>query len=224
MAPGTEPPSVRHTPRGKVIREKIVDAAVQLVSERGVNRTTVDEVRDAAGVSGSQMSHYFHDKRSLVRAVIARQSGTVLTMHERPELRDLDSFEALDRWAEVFVERLNRADCRGGCAFGALAGELIRADDETRMDLADGFDRWADLLRRGLTTMRDRGDLVPEADPDQLALGLLSVLQGGTLLAQLRRDVRPLRAAMNAMLARIRSFASDDAIRQATRNVADATK
>jgi TetR/AcrR family transcriptional regulator, transcriptional repressor for nem operon len=213
MDASTDPPPVRHTPRGQVIRERIVDAAVRLVFERGVARTNVDDVRDLAGVSGSQMSHYFHDKKSLVRAVIDKQADSVIAIHQLPELGNLDSFETLYRWAALFVERLRQQDCRGGCALGALAGELGQTDAEIRSDLADGFDRWSSLLRDGLAAMRDRGDLSSEADPDELALGLLSALQGGALLAQVRRDVEPVRASLNAMLARVRSFATDRAIR-----------
>jgi len=42
--------------------------------------------------------------------------------------------------------------------------------------------------------MRDRGQLVPAADPGQLATAMLAALQGG-LLAQIERSVRPLAAA-----------------------------
>jgi AcrR family transcriptional regulator len=219
MDAGTDLPTVSHTARGKVIRNRIVDAAVRLVSEHGVNRTRVDDVRDAAGVSGSQMSHYFRDKNSLIRAVIARQSESMLAIHGHSGLGDLDSLDALYRWADVFLDQLRRTGCRGGCAFGSLAAELIGADGGTRTDLAEGFDQWAGLLRRGLVAMRDRGDLTSEADPEVLALGLLSVLQGGALLAQLRRDVEPVRASLNAMLARVRSFASDESVRSSTRRV-----
>ena len=35
----------------------------------GVAGTSMDDVRRAAGVSGSQLSHYFGDKRDLIREV-----------------------------------------------------------------------------------------------------------------------------------------------------------
>lgn len=214
-----ETPRVRHTPRGQAVRERIVDAAVKLTSERGVKRTSVDDVRDVAGVSGSQMSHYFHDKESLIRAVVVRQAESVMAVHQMPELGDLDSFAALYRWAGLFVRKLSQEGFRGGCALGSLAGDVIRAGSDTRSDVADGFDQWSKLLQHGLTAMRDRGELLPEADPEELAMGLLCALQGGALLAQLHRDGRPVRASLNTMLAHVRSFASDPAVRSATLRV-----
>ncbi len=46
--------------------------------------------------------------------------------------------------------------------------------------------------------MHDRGEL--DTDPDDLALALLAALQGGLLLTQLQRQVRPLEVALDSML------------------------
>lgn len=70
-----------------------------LISRQGVTGTSIDEVRKAAGVSGSQMTHYFRDKRSLVRAVIAMQADIVTNLSQQPWLGKLDSFDAFEQWA-----------------------------------------------------------------------------------------------------------------------------
>ena len=53
--------------------------------------------------------------------------------------------------------------------------------------------------------MHERGDLRPEADPDQLALATLAAVQGGLLLTQTRRDTLALEAALDTVLAHIES-------------------
>jgi TetR/AcrR family transcriptional regulator, transcriptional repressor for nem operon len=55
--------------------------------------------------------------------------------------------------------------------------------------------------------MRDRGQLVPAADPDQLATAMLAALEGGLLLAQIERNTRPLAAALDVMISLIESLA-----------------
>ena len=65
----------RLTRRGRETRERIVAAAAELIFERGVAETTLEDIRAAAGVSGSQVYHYFEDKQALVRAVIDHQTG-----------------------------------------------------------------------------------------------------------------------------------------------------
>jgi TetR/AcrR family transcriptional regulator, transcriptional repressor for nem operon len=201
----------RLTPKGRATRDRIVKTAADLIFRQGVAGTSIDDVRKAAGVSGSQMTHYFRDKRSLVRAVIAWQADSVIALHQQPALGKLDTFEALDLWAELNIARQRELHCQGGCSFGSLAGELVETDAETRADLASGFTRWEALFRDGLQAMRDRGDLRPDADPAQLAAGLLASLQGGTLLTQTTREIRHLEAALKTALDHIRSYATSAA-------------
>jgi TetR/AcrR family transcriptional repressor of nem operon len=205
-------PRPKLTAKGQATRDRIVKAAAGLVFEHGVAGTGIEDVRKAAGVSGSQMTHYFRDKRSLVRAVVAWRADQVVQQYQR-----LDSFDALYRWAELTIERQTQLGCRHGCDFGSLAGELAESDADTRHDLAAGFERWAAVFRHGLRAMCERGDLRPETDTDELALGLLAALQGGLLLTQTSRDVRPLEAALNTVLAHIRSFATAESVRAGRR-------
>ena len=202
----------RLTPKGRATRDRIVKTAADLIFRQGVAGTSIDDVRKATGVSGSQMTHYFRDKRSLVRAVIAWQADTVIGRHQQPPLGRLDTFEALDLWAELNIDHQRELNCEGGCSFGSLAGELAETDAETRADLAAGFIRWETLFRDGLQAMRDRGDLRPEADPAELAVGLLAALQGGTLLTQATRDIRHVEAALKTALGHVRSFAASGAL------------
>jgi TetR/AcrR family transcriptional regulator, transcriptional repressor for nem operon len=66
------------TRKGRATRERIVAAAAELMSRRGVARTTIEDIQEAAAVSTSQMYHYFADKGDLVAAVIDFQTDRVL--------------------------------------------------------------------------------------------------------------------------------------------------
>jgi AcrR family transcriptional regulator len=132
----------RLTPKGRATRSRIVDAAARLMFEHGVAGTSIQDVRKVARVSGWQMTHYFADKHSLIRAVVGRQLDSVLEQHGSPAPGGLDTFASLRLWAELHVERQKANDCQGGFSFGSLAGELAEADIETRADLAAGFEQW----------------------------------------------------------------------------------
>src|SRR5580698_6117776 len=79
----------RLTRKGAETRARIVDAAAQLIYEQGVAHTTIEEVRDGAHVSSSQLYHYFDDKPALVRAVIERQADMAIATQERFDLSSL---------------------------------------------------------------------------------------------------------------------------------------
>ena len=194
------------TPKGRATRERIVAAAAALTDARGVAGTSTEEVRAAAGVSASQLYHYFDSKQALIRAVIARQSDAVLAA-QQPYLGQLDSLEALRAWRDHIVARQRQRDRQGGCPLGTLSCEISATWPEARAELLGGFGRWEGALRRGLRAMRDRGELRADADPDTLALALLAAVQGGLLLNQVRQDTAALEAALDATLAHIASLA-----------------
>lgn len=200
--------AARLTKKGRATKERIVSAAADLIVEYGVAGTSIEDVRKAAGVSGSQMAHYFHDKRRLVIDVVSHQADLVVRLHRQPELGRLDSFADLRHWADLHVQQQIERGCTGGCDFGSLAGELVESDGDTRQQLASGFDRWECVLREGLQAMYDRGDLRPEADPEKLATTLLATLQGGLLLTQTKRDPAPLATALDSTLTYLETFAA----------------
>ena len=55
--------------------------------------------------------------------------------------------------------------------------------------------------------MRDRGELAVDADPESLALALLTAVQGGLLMTQVRHDTVALRTVLDAIIDRIRRHA-----------------
>ena len=195
------------TRKGQATRERILEAATELIGRRGVAGTSTEDVRKAAGISGSQLYHYFDSKQSLIRAVITRQAEAPL-VPGRPIMGALDSVDALQAWADAAVEHQEHNSGRGECTLTSLAGELGPADEQTREDLCNGFQRWRSRVHDGLRTMRERGELRPEADLEELSMALLTALQGGSLLSQTLRTAEPMRASMNAALAYVRSFAT----------------
>ena len=198
----------RFTRKGLATRTRIVGVAARLMFERGVANTSIDEVRNTAGVGGSQISHYFIDKRDLTRQVIAARRDDVLAFHRQSQLGALDRLEALQAWADACVADIGTVYRLGGCVYGSLAGELIDADDEIRDDLANGYDQWLELFQTGLTAMRRRGDLRSEADPRHLAASLVIAHQGGAMLTHATGDAEPMRVAVNAAVDYVRTFAA----------------
>ena len=197
----------RFTAKGFATRARIISAAAELVFAHGVARTGIEDVQRRAGVSASQLYHYFTGKDQLILAVIAHQTDGILTA-QRPLLDELDSFAALERWRDLLIEMQERRNCAGGCPIGSIAAEIAEDDQIARADLAAGFERWEAPIRAGLARMRERGDLRPETDTDTLALALLVAVQGGLVLTQTRRDTAPLRAGLDTVLAHIRSHAA----------------
>jgi TetR/AcrR family transcriptional repressor of nem operon len=204
MSP-TSPERPRLTRKGAETRARIVDAAAELIFQQGVAGTTIEEVRDGAHVSSSQLYHYFEDKPALVRAVIERQADLAIGTQEQ---FDLSSLDGLRQWRDFVVDHNRDTGSRGGCPIGSLVSPLAETEPEARAILAASFKRWEASIMAGLLRMHALGRLTPEANPRRLALALLAALEGGLLLAQIQRDPEPLAAALDAMLTLIATLSS----------------
>lgn len=187
--------SRRLTARGAATRSRVVSAAADLIYARGVDRTSLDDVMAESGVSKSQLYHYFADKDALVLEVIKLQTERVLHA-QQPHLGALESLKALRVWRDAIVQLNKRASSKG-CPLGSLASELANDSEAARKRLAAAFAIWSDYIEQGLTKMRERGVLSPLANPHELAVALLSAVQGGLLLSKTTQSSRPLEIAID---------------------------
>ncbi|WP_316745885.1 TetR family transcriptional regulator C-terminal domain-containing protein, partial [Streptomyces sp. MK7] len=192
------------TDKGQATRARILEHAAELIYTKGVHATNNEQLRRAAGVSGSQLNHYFPTKESLVLAVIAWQADRVLAFHRDKRFASFNDLDAFREWADFYVgyERAYQE----GCSLGSLASEIIKTDLDVHDELASAFDQWRDIFRDGLQHMQQLGRISTDADPTQLANLLLSAFQGGSLLAQVARDITPLKDALQAAIDYVQTF------------------
>jgi TetR/AcrR family transcriptional repressor of nem operon len=195
------------TARGQSTRARIVQAAAEVVAEKGAAAMSLDDVGARTHTSRSQLYHYFDDRDDLIRAVIGATTDSVLLAQD--ELLDhLDTWVGIDRWFRSLVAFQETREARGGCPIGSLVGQLAERDPRARAALADGFERWEAHLRDGLERMQARGRLSGTADPGRLATATMALLQGGLLLTQVRRDPTQLNTALAAARVLLRSAAT----------------
>ena len=193
----TAPHPPKLTTKGALTRDRILQAAAGLIYEHGVAATTIEDVKSAAAISGSQLYHYFADKEALVRAVIDYQADHLVANQERA---DLGTVEGLRAWRDFVVDHTTETFGRGGCPLGSLGGQVAEGDLEARTRLSRGFDRWSTAIADGLQTLHRTGRLASGVDPERLAVTLLAAVQGGLVLAQVQRDSRPLATALDTVL------------------------
>jgi AcrR family transcriptional regulator len=195
------------TAKGQSTRARIVQAAAELVGEKGAAAMSLDDVCARAHAHRSQLYHYFDDREDLLRAVINATTDSVMVAQDGL-LDHLDTWAGIDRWFRALITLQEDREARGGCPIGSLVGQLAERDPGARENLADGFERWESHLRTGLQRMQARGRLSAAANPASLATATMALLQGGLLLTQVRRDPKQLRTALAAARVLLRSAAA----------------
>lgn len=194
------------TRRGAETRAHILATAADLIHQRGVAATSIDDILEASGTGKSQLYHYFEDKHALVREVV-RHNLEVIVAAQGSHLENLSSWEGIETWLDSIATAHEDSGLVGGCRLGSLAAEVADRDELLRLDLVDALSTWESYLGTGLRELKAQGALRPDADPLALAETTIAIIQGGYLLATTKKDVRPMRNALAAASVHLRSFA-----------------
>jgi AcrR family transcriptional regulator len=149
--------------------------------------------------SGAFVS-YIRPRRSRIQPVHRGQGCSVC---ER--FAGFDSVDAFQDWADFYI--LSGRPFEDGCSLGALASEIVKTDLDIHDQLARAFEQWRDIFREGLERMKRLGRIDASADPVRLAHMFVAAYQGGMLLAEIARDITPLRDSLYAAVDHLRTFA-----------------
>ncbi len=169
-------------------KDAILDAAARLIGQQGFSHTSVDEVIEAAGLSGkSHFYHYFKSKDELGYEVLERQFSRFtergLAILREPMIAPLDR---LSLFIDTLVALQHERDARNGSLFGNLAGEMADSHEGFRRRLDLVFDSWAGQLQSLLWELRSQ--LRECVDPARLARFIIAALEGGMLMTRVKRD------------------------------------
>lgn len=168
---------------------QILDAAAALITERGFQQTSVDDLIECAGLSGkSHFYHYFKSKEELGYEVLGRQFDLVadkgLTILREPTL---DPIARLNLFIDSIVAVYAEKETRCGSPFGLLATEMAEKDEGFRLRIAQVFRGWSSQIQSLFEELGDQ--LTDDADPQRLARFVIATLEGATQMARMKRDV-----------------------------------
>src|SRR5690606_32527815 len=139
-------------------RIQILDAAAELIAEKGFVQTSVDDVITHAGLSGkSHFYHYFKSKDELGQEVLARQFDVLgergLSILREPSL---DPLERLNVFIDSVVAIQAERGMKTGSPFGAMATEMAEQDEGFRTRIARVFRSWTEEIAGLLTQVQDK--------------------------------------------------------------------
>src|SRR5437762_13900617 len=80
-------------------REQIVDAAVAVIAEQGLQNLSLSEIENKVGMSRGQLTYYFKAKEDILLAVFDR---LLQLMYHQQGLGEPDNGQALHDWLKLF--------------------------------------------------------------------------------------------------------------------------
>lgn len=193
-------------------RERILEAAQQLVLERGFSATTVDAILEAAGASKGAFFHHFSSKAELGRVLVeryARADGELLEhLMTAAEARTSDPADQVIEFIAAFEAGLEDLSLsQPGCLFVSFIYEQYPGQEETQELILADVVRWRERILDKLTRAAEQRAPATAVDLESLADHVFTILEGGFILARatgdplkLRDQLRHLRTYLSLLL------------------------
>ncbi|NEW29566.1 TetR/AcrR family transcriptional regulator [Nocardia cyriacigeorgica] len=180
-------------------RERLVDAAVRVFYERGVEKTTIADIAKTAEVPVGNVYYYFKTKDQLIEAAIdahRRRLGDLLEELDRLDTPQERLRALIAGWVD-----LREQAAQFGCPFGTLASEMDKRPEVLDAEVADAMRVLVDWAQRQFEQMG-------RADAAELGVALIAAYQGISLLTNTFRDPRLMEAEGDRLARWIDSLAT----------------
>lgn len=166
-------------------RLKILDAAMNVIREKGYSATRVEDICEAAGVTKGAFFHHFSGKEDLAVATAERWSEVTGKLFETaPYHEPADPYDRLIAYVDFRKALIDGETPEFTCVAGTMAQETHVSHPAIRDAARDSIFGHAATLVSDIAAAK--AERCPDADwtPESLALFTQAVLQGGFILAK----------------------------------------
>jgi TetR/AcrR family transcriptional repressor of lmrAB and yxaGH operons len=172
-------------------RERLLDAAVDLLQRQGYHGTGLNELLERSGAPRGSLYHYFPGGKEQIGAEAIARAGDQVAAAVGHLLRAKPSVaDAVEALAGLLAAGLEASEFERGCPVATTALEVTPRSEPIRAAVQAGFECWvAPLRERLLDTGFGRDEAGRRADLT------IAALEGALVLARARQNADVLREA-----------------------------
>jgi TetR/AcrR family transcriptional repressor of nem operon len=176
------------------VRERLLEAGVQIFSKSGFNGCSVQDITECAGVPKGSFYNHFDSKEALGAAALRRywsdgacERLAVLTDVTQSPLQRLRAY------FEGGCAEIVAMGYTCGCLIGNMTAELSDHSPVISAEIAAIYEAWSRRVGDCIRDAQACGEVSSGADPDMLATFALNAWEGVILRARIEKSDRPLR-------------------------------
>ena len=174
-------------------RSKLIEVGTEILSEKGFDTTTIDEVLRRTGVPKGSFYYYFGSKEDFGLAVIDNYAflyeQKLTRLLRDPNQRPL---QRVRNYIAELARGLEKHEFRRGCLIGNMGQELGGLDGVFRQRILVVLNSWSSFLADCLRQGQDAGEIRADLNVRQIASFFWFSWEGAILKAKLERSTRPL--------------------------------
>jgi AcrR family transcriptional regulator len=198
--------SLQKRSKGEQTRAAILDKAVEITSQLGLEGLTIGTLAEAMGMSKSGLFAHFGSREELLLATL--DHGTAL-FTEQVFVPALKAPRGVPRIRALFQNWLawtESTELPGGCPMIGAATEYDDRPGPVRDRLRQGQWQWIDTLKKAVQMAVEERQLAPDTDVEQLVFEMFGI---GLVLHHHRRLLGDAKARERALTAFDRLLASN---------------
>jgi TetR/AcrR family transcriptional repressor of nem operon len=186
--------------RGRQTRAELIQGMRDAIQEKGVARSSINDVLEATGIKKGSLYFHFADKDELALAAL-QQAGEDFLDFVTESLKGATPRERLETFLEKAVSHHRQSGFVGGCIFGNTTLEMADADPRYSAVLERVFDDWVGKLAEVIAAGQEAGEIRGDIDPAALGRHAVAAIEGGIMQARLQKSEQPLRASLETLMA-----------------------
>jgi AcrR family transcriptional regulator len=196
--------------RGDRTRRAILTAAVNVASVEGLEGLSIGRLASELRMSKSGLFAHFGSKEELQVSTVRAAAAIFVHRVIRPaEERFEPGIARLQAMLDDWLDYMERGIFAGGCFFAAATVEMDGRPGPVRDAVATQMASWAELLADCARVAIERGELVPDTDPEQLAFELDALGTAVNSGWQLHEDATVFERGHRAIRRRLEADATD---------------
>lgn len=199
--------SDRRLARGERTRTAVLDAAVSLASEAGLDGLSLGQLADRLAVSKSGLFAHWKSKEELQLAAIEHARGQWAEAVVAPAIAQPKGIRRLFALHESRLEFYRRKALPGGCFFATAEFEFTGRVGVVHQRLVEVLSEWLELVERLAREAVELGELDPGTPVKDLAFEIDAA--GVVALLHSRLLERDPAEARRVVLNRLRNLATD---------------
>ena len=168
VTPASAETRSRTLPKGQQTKAAIVDAALRMAAQVGLEGLSIGSLAEAMGMSKSGVFAHFGSRDELQISVVREYYARFEAQVFQPAMmqpRGLPRVRALfEHWM-----RFTSAELDSGCIFISGAVEFDDRPGPVRDALAEAVGAWIDAMTRAVAQAGEQGHLLASADPRQIS-------------------------------------------------------
>lgn len=183
---------------GSNTRERLILKSFELFHRQGYGATGIAQILKEAEVNSGSLYYFFPTKEDLLIAVLEWCKANLWPEIIQPVFDRLsDPIERIFGVLDGYRQMLIMTSCTHGCPMGNFTLELADSHPSIRRLLAENFTGWAKAIEQCLA---DAAGRFPEdVDRSQLALFVLTTMEGGVMLARAYQSLEPFDVAVTQL-------------------------